>query len=73
MEGHDWWNALLHTEEGQSGYVIFQEVKINTDWLKKQKKTPNTWKSEEAYSRVPSPPRQMMKSTQLEMSSRSEK
>lgn len=28
-----------------------------------------TWKSEEAYSRVPSPPRQMMKSIWLEMSS----
>lgn len=33
----------------------------------------HTWKSEDAYSRVPSPPRQMMKSTRLEMSSRSEK
>lgn len=31
----------------------------------------HTWKSEDAYSRVPSPPRQMMKSTRLEMSSRS--
>lgn len=42
-----------------------------------QKKNPgewtHTWKSEDAYSRVPSPPRQMMKSTRLEMSSRSEK
>lgn len=69
MEGHDWWNALLHTKEGQRRYVIFQEVKTNTGWLKKK----NTWKSEDAYSRVPSPPRQMMKSTQLEMSSRSER
>lgn len=31
----------------------------------------NTWKSEDAYSKVPSPPRQMIKSTRLEMSSRS--
>lgn len=33
----------------------------------------NTWKSEDAYSKVPSPPRQMIKSTRLEMSSRSKR
>lgn len=30
-----------------------------------------TWKSEDAYSKVPSPPKQMMKSTRLERSSKS--
>lgn len=33
----------------------------------------NTWKSEDAYSKVPSPPRQIIKSTRLEMSSRSKR